>query len=60
MNMKTYNLKIFVRNHFSEWLEVLLKINFVINEIKVYLRNFFSLNVHKATSLLDLGKPQRH
>ena len=38
----------------------ILEINFVINEIKVYLEKPSLLNIHEATSLLDLDKPQRH
>ena len=37
-----------------------LLINFVISDMKVYLVTLFLLNIHEATSLLDLDKPQRH
>ena len=50
----------FLRNYFSKYSEVKLEINFVISEIKVYLEKFVLLNIHEATSLLDLDKPQRH
>ena len=36
------------------------KINFVISDMRVYLVKFVLLNIHEATSLLDLDKPQRH
>ena len=55
-----YNKKLFVKNYFSKYSEVQLLINFVISEMKVYLGKFFLLNIDKATSLLDLEKPQRH
>ena len=35
-------------------------VNFVINDMEVYLVKFFLLNIHKATSLLDLEKRRRH
>ena len=49
---------LFVRNYFSACSEVLLKINFVISQMETYLMSFFILNIHEATSLFDLGKPQ--
>ena len=49
---------LFVRNYFSACSEVLLKINFVISQMETYLMSFFVLNIHEATSLFDLGKPQ--
>ena len=49
-----YDTKLFVSNYFSECSGVLLKINFVINELKVYLVKFFLLNIHEVTSLLNL------
>ena len=52
--------KLFMRNCFSKYSEVQLEINFVISEMKVYLEKFFLLNIHEATSLLDLDKPQHH
>ena len=55
-----YNKKLFVRNYFSKCSEVHLKINLVISEMKEYLAKFFLLNIHEATSLLDLDKLQRH
>ena len=57
---KHYNKKLFMRNYFSKWSEVHLKINFIISEMKVYLVKFFLLNIHEATRLLDLDKPQHH
>ena len=57
---KHYNKKLFVRNYFSKWSEVYLKINFIISDMKVYLVKFFLLNIHKATRLLDLDKAQHH
>ena len=47
-------------NYFSKSSEVHLKINFVISEMKVCLVKLFLLNIQSATTLLDLGKPQRH
>ena len=35
-------------------------VNFVINDMEVYLVKFFLLNIHEATSLLDLEKRWRH
>ena len=35
-------------------------VNFVINDMEVYLVKFFLLNIHEATSLLDLEKRRRH
>ena len=35
-------------------------VNFVINDMEVYLVKFFLLNIHEATGLLDLDKPERH
>ena len=35
-------------------------VNFVINDMEVYLVKFFLLNIHEATGLLDLDKPKRH
>ena len=55
-----YNTKLFVRNYFSKYPEVQLEINFVISKMKVYLEKVFLPNIHKATSLLDLDKPQCH
>ena len=49
-----------MRNYFLKCSEVHLKINFVISEMKVYRVKFFLLNIHEATSLLDLDRPQRH
>ena len=49
-----------MRNYFSKYSEVKLEINFVISEMKVHLEKFSFLNIHEATSLLDLDKPQRH
>ena len=58
---KHYNKKLFTRNYFCKCSEAVhLKINFVINDMEVYLLKFFVLNIHKATGLLDLEKPQRH
>ena len=37
-----------------------MKINFVISDMEVYLVKFFLLNIHEATSLLDLEKRRRH
>ena len=37
-----------------------LKVNFIISDMKVYLVKFFILNIHEATSLPHLDKPQRH
>ena len=37
-----------------------LKINFIINDMEVYHAKFFLLNIHDATSLLDLEKRRRH
>ena len=39
---------------------VLLKINFVNIQMKMYLVKFFPLNIHEATSSLDLEKLQRY
>ena len=55
-----YNKKLFVRNYFSKCSEVHLMVNFVINDMEVYLVKFFLLNIHEATGLLDLDKPERH
>ena len=49
-----------MRNYFSKSSEVHLKINFVISDMVAYLVKFFLLNIHEATGLLDLDKPQRH
>ena len=57
---KHYNKKLFVRNYFSKCSEVHLMVNFVINDMEVYLVKFFLLNIHEATGLLDLDKPERH
>ena len=57
---KHYNEKLFVRNYFSKYSEVHLKINFVIIDMEVYLVKFFLVNIHEATGLLDPDKPQRH
>ena len=46
-----------MRSCFSKCSEVHLKINFVISDMKLYLVKFFFLNIHEATSLLDLDKP---
>ena len=35
-------------NYFSKCLEVHLKTNFVISEMKVYVVKFFLLNIHEA------------
>ena len=35
-------------SYFSKYLEMHLKINFVISEMKVYLVKFFLLNIHEA------------
>ena len=54
---KHYNKKLFVRNYFWKCSEVVhLKINFVINDMEVYLVKFFTLNIHEATGLFDLEK----
>ena len=53
--------ELFMRNVFLKCSEVVhLKINFIINDMEVYLVKFFVLNIHKATGLLDLEKTQRH
>ena len=58
---KHYNKKLFVRNYFWKCSEVVhLKINFVVNDMEVYLVMFFLLNIHDTTSLLDLEKGRRH
>ena len=57
---KHYNEKLFVRNYFSKYSEVHLKINFVIIDMEVYLVKFFLVNIHEATGLLDPDKLQRH
>ena len=49
-----------MRSYFSKCPEVHLKINFVISEMKVYVVRVLFLNIHKATNLLDLEKPQHH
>ena len=49
-----------MRNYFSKCSEVQLKINFVISDVEAYLVKFFLLNIHEATGLLDLDKPERH
>ena len=50
-----------MRNYFWKCSEVVhLKINFVISDMEVYLVKFFLLNIHEATGLLDLDKPERH
>ena len=54
---KYYSNKLFVRNYFSKYSEVHLKINFVISDMEVYLEKFFLLNnIYEATGLLDLDK----
>ena len=58
--VNVYNKKLFLRNYFSKCSEVHLKIKFVISNMKVYLVKFLLLNVHEATSPLDLDKPQYH
>ena len=35
-------------------------VNFVINDMEVYLVKFFLLNIHEATRLLDLEKHRRY
>ena len=49
-----------MRNYFSKCSEVHVKINFVINDMVVYLVKFFLLNIYEATGLLDLDKSRRH
>ena len=52
--------KLFVWNYFSKCSEVHLKRNVVTSDMEVYLVKFFFLNIHEATRLLALDKPQRH
>ena len=58
--VNVYNKKLFLKNYFSKYSGVQIQINFVISKIKVYLEKFFLLNIHEATSLLYLDKPQRY
>ena len=55
-----HDKKLFVRNYFSKCSEVLLKINFVISDMEVYLVKLSPLNIYEATALPDLEKPERH